>query len=203
MSPKESPDPNGEDDRFHDLFEQNYRLVTAYLARLGCSPEERQDLAQETFLRAYKGIGAFRGEASATAWLLTIANNVRRNEFRARNAEKRRAGETSLEELTAESLPGDNQTEYESRIEHKRANLPSGKSAPLERILVSEAMDSLPTRMRRIALLRFGQDLKYREIAALLGMSIDTVKSHLHQARERLQTLLASEHFPDQPGLNK
>jgi len=62
--------------------------------------------------------------------------------------------------------------------------------------LLSSALAQLPPQMRRCVELRFGQELKYREIAAVMKISVDTVKSHLFQAREHLRQIVG-EHFAD------
>jgi RNA polymerase sigma-70 factor (ECF subfamily) len=57
----------------------------------------------------------------------------------------------------------------------------------------TRALQDLPEQMRRCFILRFDQQLRYREIAAVMQISIQTVKSHLHQARERLKAILAED----------
>jgi len=59
-----------------------------------------------------------------------------------------------------------------------------------------DAIDSLPPQMRRVLMLRLSFGLKYREIASMMQVSIETVKAHLHQSQARLKAALA-EHFSD------
>lgn len=173
------------DREFERLFERYARPVSYFFAHRGFSPEECRDLTQETFLGVYRGMDGFRHDASVETWLFTIAANVWRNEVRSRTAGKREGWEVPLERL-AESpgkLPGElceADDPLAGLIEEERAGL------------LREALDELPAQMRRCLLLRLDQQLKYREIAQVLRISIETVKSQLFQARERLRHELAS-----------
>jgi RNA polymerase sigma-70 factor (ECF subfamily) len=195
-----------EEERFRILYLHYYRRVVHYLTRLGCSLEDSRDLAQEAFIRAFRAIGSFRSDASSAAWLFQIAKNVYFNELRYQRALKRSAVESPLDAfLTAESLP--TQSESDPGLdEGNRArfpDLPPVARASLEDVLaqerirlLSDALLELPPQMRRCVTLRFGQDLKYREIAEVMRLSVDTVKSHLFQARQRLRQELG-EHFTE------
>ncbi|MEA2603498.1 MAG: polymerase sigma-70 factor, subfamily [Acidobacteriota bacterium] len=153
--------------------------------RRGVPRETARDLTQETFLRVYRSFGRFRGEASLRTWVFHIAGNVWRNEVRRLRAEKREAWEVSLQGLV-ESGPA-------IPVDYRFAGW-GGAPGALDEILADEkkrhlyaALDNLPVRMRRCVLLRIHCNLKYREIAVLMGTSIETVKSQLSQAQDRLE----------------
>lgn len=179
-------------DDFQTLFDEHYRSLLFFFTNRGFTLDEARDLTQETFLRAYKGVKAFRYEASYKTWLFQIATNLWRNTIRSRSAAKRAAQEVSLEE----------------ELDSGRPVLSDGGGAgrvgtPLSEVLADEAagqlesaLEELPSRMRRCVQLRLFQDLKYREIAQLMQLSIETVKSQLHQARHRLRQSL-SGYFDD------
>jgi len=166
---------------FQELFAAYYRPVRYYFANRGFSVEECFDLAQETFLKAFKGHKDFRGDASVRTWIFQIANNVWLNEIRRRNAVKRSAKEVSIEDAfplgkaANPSLEGDDADQLDGVLAEERAEI------------LRQALEGLPPQMRRCIFLRIDQDLKYREIADLMHLSIETVKSHLHQARQRLK----------------
>ena len=129
-------------------------------------------------------------------WIFQIARNIASNEIRSRRTSKRGATEVPFEETCRVEDDG-------VMRECIQADGRVG-GTPLEDLLVTErakilheAMESLPPQMRRCVRLRVEQDLKYREIAAVLGISIDTVKAHLFQARQLLKDKL-SGHFLDQ-----
>ncbi len=168
---------------FETLFKHHYPTVLRFFSKCGCTIEEGNDLTQETFLRAYRSIEAFRGDASHKTWLLTIAANVWRNWLRSRNAGKRDAPEVSLEALDEHRAQGTG-----PRDRFHEVPGPLAMVLAQERIgLLHEALDELPPQMRRCVMLRLGSELKYREIAILMELSIETVKSQLHQARRRLR----------------
>jgi RNA polymerase sigma-70 factor (ECF subfamily) len=180
------------DDDFRGVFRRFYPPVYCFFRRRGFSEEEGRDLTQETFLRVYRSIGRFRGETDFRRWLLRIAANLWKNELRRRGAGKRDAQEVSVEEVS-----------------DRAAGLPAGRAEPAhepdalaelltdERTrLVRRLFSELPPQMRRCVVLRIDQQLKYREIASLLQLSIETVKSQLHQARQRLRDELGRHFAP-------
>lgn len=167
---------------FDRLFRQHYRLVYLYFIKLGAQPEEASDLAQEVFFNAYGALDEFRGDSSERTWLFSIAKNKWRNWLRDRSRHKRSAPETPIEELLDEGW---------------QPSEPLEKADPLQGTIVSErqqkildAINSLPPRMRRCLMLRVAQDKKYREIADVMQISIQTVRSQLAQGRDHLKSLL-------------
>ncbi len=168
---------------FERLFGRYYRPVHYYFAKRGCSTEECQDLTQETFLSVYKGMQGYRKEANVETWMFTIAANIWRNWLRSRSTKKRNAPVVPLEQT------------LEERTEP--AGTTTKEPDPLDHLLASEQwkllrteLDDLPPRMQDCLLLRLDQGLKYREIATIMNISVDTVKSQLYQARERLKKKL-------------
>lgn len=194
-----------EEVRFRRLFERYYWSIAGFFAKRGLSPEECQDLTQETFLHAYRGMAGFRGETSEATWLFAIAANLWRNEIRRRTAKKRAVESSPLDVVLYRNggTPPDDSEVHEGMDRPKAVEFPPQEPTPsriaLERErakLLQEAMANLPPQMRQCLFLRFGQDLKYREIAELMRISLDTVKSHLHQARYRLRQELGHD-FPE------
>lgn len=179
-------DKGGEEPRprFEKLFERYSRPVSFFFARRGFSRDECRDLTQETFLGVCRGIERFRGGTDVEKWLYTIAINVWRNEVRRRSTEKRAAKEVSLDKIlgTAKEIEGRQDVD------------------PLKAVLVEERHDllhqairELPDQMRQCLILRIDQQLKYGEIATVMRISINTVKSQLFQAREKLRTRLVED----------
>jgi RNA polymerase sigma-70 factor (ECF subfamily) len=182
------------DETFRQIYLLYFRKVYHFFARRGFSADECMDLSQETFLRVHNHLATFRRESRFEAWLFKIATNLYRNRVRTLTTLKRRAQEVPFDaaaegELTA-ALP-------------EPALTAAGEQGPLREVLSEEcaqllraAMDDLPAQMRRCVLLRVEGDFKYREIADLMQVSIDTVKSHLFQARQQLKGRLA-DYFAD------
>lgn len=159
----------GED--FEKIYKEHYEPVLRRFRRLGVPHEEAIELTQETFLRVYQNIGEFRGEASIKTWIFSIAQRVWLNYVRWRHAEKREGEQVSLEDQ-----------EWRVESETLEKILEDEKKAKLY-----EALKSLPPRMRRCVLLRVHDNLKYREIAVLMKISIGTVKAQISQAQDRLE----------------
>lgn len=180
-------------DEFAEVFATYAPAVSYFFARRGFPPEDCRDLTQETFLKAYRGLARFRDDADVRTWILSIAANVWKNALRSRQAVKRSAAKTvPLESLSVEEVPVDAEA------------LGVGASrppSPLQDVLADErrrelrkAVAELPPRMRRCVRLRIDHGLKYGEIASILQVSVDTVKTQLHQARKRLREALG-EYF--------
>jgi RNA polymerase sigma-70 factor (ECF subfamily) len=182
-------DGPGREESFRLLYERFYWPLFRFFERRGFSTEECQDLIQETFLRVYRGIGSFRGEARWEHWLFRIAANTAVKALRHRSASKR-AGST---------VPWEEEIDVGDSPPAAAGGSPRGAEAPapLRRLLgketkerLSQAIAGLPAQMRRCVRLRVFQDLDYDEIAEALQISPSTVKVQLFKARKRLQTEL-------------
>ncbi len=169
------------------LFERYYpALVNVFTRRF--PREDSRDLAQVTFTRVFSGLADFREDCTFKTWLLRIADRVAANAVRDRHAAKRNAQEISLDDLVEErmaagAMPASWRTEPPS---------------PLDEVLVAErarhlhaAIGELPEQMRNCVLLRLDQQLKYDEIARILGIAAGTVKAHLFEARKKLKEALS------------
>ncbi len=167
---------------FRLLFDRFYWPLFRFFEGRRFSTQECQDLIQETFLRVYRGIEGFRGDARWEHWLFRIAANTAVKALRHGAAAKRAGHSVPWEEMdeedsTAGGPPHD-----------------AAAPAPLRRLLdkerkelLSQAIAGLPTQMRRCVRLRVFQDLDYEEIADTLQISPSTVKVQLFKARKRLQ----------------
>ena len=170
---------------FREIFSEFYPLVLRYFVRHGFGEEDSRDLAQETMLRVYRSLSAFSGDAQLGTWIFQVAANVCRNAVRTRATHKRNASEAPLAEWADHSDEGDGPLR----------ELLTGERAKI----LAEALRDLPPQMRRCVELRAHRDLKYREIAELLRISIETVKTQLFQARQILRARLTS-YFDDGSG---
>ncbi len=165
-------------------FVERYRvMVFAVLSRMLGHGSHVEDLAQETFLRAWKAFPGFeiRANSKPSTWLLTIA--VRLALSHRRRDGVRRAARPELPARTGTATP---------ETEHRRRAL--GQA-------IAAAVDELPPSQRAVFVLQQYHGLSGREIAVSLDISENTVKSRLSRARSRLQKSLAAYHpfFPDDP----
>ncbi|MDY7091679.1 MAG: sigma-70 family RNA polymerase sigma factor [Acidobacteriota bacterium] len=187
-------DGESTEENFQQLVQRFRPRLQRFFLRQGLKPEESQDLTQETFLRIYSNISAFRREARFQSWLFSIATNVFRQYLRRRSAAKRSGQEMPLDEMETPASPR----------EPPAAGLPIGLTGqrrdPESALLDGErtrsllaAVQALPQRMRQCLILRSFQELSYEEIAVTLRLSPETVRSHLFQARRRLRDELSRE----------
>lgn len=179
-TPEDTAAEGPPEEELEALFDRYYPGVFHFFQNRGVPREDARDLTQDTFLRVYRGIGWFRRDASFQTWLFQIATNLWCNDVRRRTAGKREGREVSLDALAEKGreVPGE------------PAHPLDGMLADERRSTLREALSELPPQMRRCVLLRLDRDLKYREIASLMQISVDTVKSQLSQARSRLQARL-------------
>jgi RNA polymerase sigma-70 factor, ECF subfamily len=165
-------------DVFEVVFVRFFRPLRNFFANRPSLREEAEDLAQMTLQRAFERIHQYRPDADASfgAWLRTIAENVWKNAVRERLAVKRvLPGEPA--ELPAESQDESPNPE-EAALAHERTRV------------LRAALESLPPGMRRCTELRLLADLKYQEIASLTGIGLNSVRSQLFEARQRLKPIL-------------
>ncbi|MCU1266617.1 MAG: polymerase sigma factor RpoE [Acidobacteria bacterium] len=173
---------------FHWLFERHYAQILRFFRRKGFDPEDCRDLTQETFISVYKGLRDLRQEEQFESWLFAIAHNVWCSWIESRTAQKRSA--------TVMSLEAGGETDDRLPLADRVVD---GSADPLTLVLEKEkveqfrdALEHLPQQMHRCAHLRVVHDLSYAEIAALMDISVNTVKAHLHQAQKALRAQLSS-----------
>ncbi len=176
------------EDHFGQLYQHFHPRVVQFLYNLGLPRAVCEELTQETFIRVFHEIGTFERRSSFTTWLFSIARNLYLNEWRRRRAVKRDGRELPLEEEMGAGF------EESGKVAPALVDGAPSAQEEIERreqsAALRNAVDNLPPQMRRCVLLRVYQDLKYREIAEVLGISLDAVKAHLGQARTRLQQSL-------------
>ena len=174
----------GESQLFHELIRPYERRV--YLMTLSFLKNEAdaEDAAQEAFLKAYRNLGSFRGEAKFGTWLVSIALNEARSRIRHRNTIKME----SLDE------PPDSEGHVSPALLRDWKEIPSEVLERKEvRSMLEEAVTSLPLIYREVFQLRDVEQLNVNEAATALGISIGAVKVRLHRARMMLQKILAPQ----------
>jgi RNA polymerase sigma-70 factor (ECF subfamily) len=168
------------------LFERHRPRVERYLRKLVRNEADAEDLVQETFLRASRSLGDFRGEAEPTTWLYRIATNVCLDFYRRRQAARRDA--VRLEEgIDPEDLA-------ETAGEFAQPQLTAEMLAETSEMgrCVREYVDSLPESLRASLILHDLEGLSNPEVARALGWSLEKTKVTVHRARRRLREVLES-----------
>jgi len=166
---------------FDELVAQFERQVYSLCFRLLGDAEEARDAAQETFLKVYRGLGGYRGEAGLKTWIYRIAINQAMNQqrwWRRRRRDetvsldlKRGETETTLGNL----LPGTSESPEQQAIAAERERQ------------VMRALNEIKQEYRVALILREIEELSYEEIAATLAISIGTVKSRIARGRDELR----------------
>jgi RNA polymerase sigma-70 factor (ECF subfamily) len=166
---------SGDTQAFGELVLMHQTFVYNLALRLLGDSNEAQDLAQEAFLRAWQGLGGFRGAAGFRTWLYRIAMNLCYN----RSPQlKQSLSHIPVDEHMEEWLPAETAS---PERELERAELRSFLHRQIER---------LPESYRLLVMLRYQQDLSYEEIAEVTGMPLGTVKTGLFRAHARLKAAL-------------
>jgi RNA polymerase sigma-70 factor (ECF subfamily) len=163
--------------------------ITAYSAgiyrlalRLMRNEADAEEVTQETFLSAFRGIGRFGGRADLKTWLYRIAYNAALMRLRKRNPET-----VPIEEAADPDDGG-----IVPRALHEWRDLPEEELEQAEvRRELERAVGGLPENLRAVFMLRDLENASTEETAAALGISADLVKTRLHRARLRLRERLA------------
>jgi RNA polymerase sigma-70 factor (ECF subfamily) len=185
----------GDEDAFVEIVNR-YRgkIVSIALGHLR-NYADADEIAQDTFIRAHRGLARFRGDSSLATWLHRIAFNLSRNRYKYYRCRQRHAM-LSLDRAFSD----DNQASFADLIASE-APSPAREATACEfSELVASCMEKLGARQREILVLRNGLNQSYDDIAQALGISIGTVKSRIGRARENLRALLAESYPETGPG---
>ena len=164
----------GDSRAFEELVRATYTDVYALAYRLTGNEEDARDVVQEAYLRAYKGLKRFRGEAQFSTWMYRITANCASTAMA--KGKKHRHEELEDEAPLADARP-DHDPEAAGDAELLRSRL-------------NDALAELPPRLRAVVVLRDMYDLPHQAIADELGISEAAAKVRLHRARRRLRERL-------------
>lgn len=171
---------DGDHEAFADLVTAYEKPVYNLCLRMCGNAEDAKDLAQEAFLKAWRGLQFYKFEAAFSTWLYRLTSNVCIDFLR----QQKRRPVTSL-------------TMQEDQEETNELEVPDRAPLPEEQVLhqetrqvVARAMEQLEEEFRMILTLRVIQDLSYEEIAEIMDLKIGTVKSRLARARNKLKKIL-------------
>lgn len=168
-----------EAERFDGLVAAHHPEIYRYLLRTTGRASEAEDLAQETFLRAYRAQRTLAPDANARAWLFTIATNVARNHFRAES--RRRRAHAAMHAIG--NAPAADGPEGEMLFNEARARLET-------------VVTALPLKQRLAFTLRKLHDLDYDAIARSLDCSADSARAHVFQALRKIRRSLNGYELP-------
>jgi RNA polymerase sigma-70 factor (ECF subfamily) len=174
----------GESHLFHELIRPYERTVYTMALSFLKNEADAEDAAQEAFLKAFRNLASFRGEAKFGTWVISIALNEARTRLRRMKA------------VPMESLdePPDEDSHVSPALLRDWREIPSESLERKEmRLLLRQAIGSLPEIYRQIFVLRDVEELSIAETAELLQITPASVKVRLHRARMMLQKNLAPQ----------
>jgi RNA polymerase sigma-70 factor (ECF subfamily) len=167
---------------FELLVAKYQRRIARLIGRFVRDPAEVEDLSQETFLRAYRAIGQFRGDSAFYTWLYRIAVNT---------AKKSLADAKRDRVVAANETENDEGETFQAGEQLSDAATPESELASRQIIdAVNAAVDGLPQELRQAITLREVEGLSYEEIAELMQCPIGTVRSRIFRAREAIAARL-------------
>ena len=164
----------GETAAFDELVERHRRAVYQVCFRFVNNHEDASDLAQETFVRAWKGLRNFKRESALSTWLYRIAVNVSLNRVSVKRPQTEPLESDRFVDVTGEP-PG------ASLFRNERADA------------VRRAIAQLPDKQRATVILRAYHEMSHQEIADVLGSSVGAVKANFFHALTNLRKILGSE----------
>src|SRR5579875_3758255 len=180
---------------FEALVREHQALVFGTLHRLTGPGPHVEDLAQEVFLRLYRALPDFRGDAQLSTYLYRIIVNVAQDEW-----VRRRRDRQHLAPIPA--LPDDDPNAW---LENQSPDPSAGNHTRTPEQLVNDqetqqavdaALLTLPEAERAVLVLYHQEELSYEGIAAALSLPVNTVRTHLHRGRKRLAGLVQQRLAP-------
>ena len=163
---------------FRCLIETYQQPLYWHIRRMLSNHDDTEDVLQETFLRAYRHWGSFKGTSKLSTWLYKIATNEV-----LRFLDKNRQTLLSIDEVDPEGrLAGVEDKEQEDE-EHERL------------LILQKAIRQLPEKQRLVFNLRYYDELDYAEIAEILDTQIETLKTNFFYAKENIKKYIQKNYY--------
>lgn len=164
---------------FAELFRATHERILNYVRRYLGSVEDCQEVLQETYLAAHKGLSKFEGKSKLTTWIYSLAYHKTCDRLSEKDRGHLQFNEERMALATGESSPS---VLFEDISPWDTASDAVAEKRHLEG-LISQAIGCLPMALRHVYHLRDEEGLSGEEIAIMLGMPSSTVRVHLHRAR--------------------
>jgi len=168
----------GDERAFGELISRYESKVYSLSLKMVRNPEDAEDVLQDTFLRAYRGIKSFQGASTFSTWIYRITANSALMRLR-----KKQLPTVSIEDADERETP---------------VNIADWTPGPVEQLLnrelqqvMDEAIQALPPEFRQVFVLRDIEEMSNAEVADVLDLSVAAVKSRLHRARLKVRNRIA------------
>ncbi len=171
---------------FEQVVRDHQQMVFRTLLRLTGRTDTLEDLAQDVFLRLFRALPSFRGEALVSTYLYRITVNVAQDEWKRRQRGDR-------QHVSLSQAHGEDAWTWEDRLEAPGAD-------PLQQLEHAEFQQLVETHLQRLTqvekavlVLYHQEERSYEQIAAALRLPLGTVRTHLHRGRKKLKDAIASQ----------
>ena len=164
--------PSTRDKAFETLVREFQEQLYWQIRRMVLDHDDTDDILQNVFLKAWKGLDNFRGDASLSTWLYRIANNETINFLQRRKN-------------TTISLSTTDDDQEQIRIQLESDPYFDGEETEIQ---LQQAVQSLPPKQRQVFNMKYFQEMKYEDISEVLGTSIGALKASYHHAVQKITT---------------
>ena len=162
---------DGDRKAFDELVRATYADTYTLALRLTGNEEDARDVVQDAYIRAFRGLGQFRGDARFSTWMYRITANCANTHLAKRSRHRH--------EVLDEADPlADDRPSADPQLQADASAL---------RVRLTDALEALPPKLRQVVVLRDIYDLPHEAIAAELGISETAAKVRLHRARKKLR----------------
>jgi RNA polymerase sigma factor (sigma-70 family) len=173
--------PESRNFAFNQLVRKYQQKVYWHIRKMVIDHDDTDDLTQETFLKAWQALETFRGDSQLFTWLYRIATNECLNFL----AKKRRRFFLSINDVEGELLE-----KLEQNMSYSGGSM-DGHEIELK---LQKALLQLPEKQRLVFNMKYFDDLKYEDIAAITGTSVGALKASYHHAVGKIEKFLNNEH---------
>ena len=179
---------NGDAAAFDEMVARYWTRIYSMVNQLLRNPQDAEEVTQDAFIRAHRGLENFRGDSAFSTWLYQIATNLARNRYWywwRRKRDKSVSIDAPLggdgDATLADIIPAEVETPDDIAVTQEFV------------ARIARGMERLGAKHREILILRNVKNLSYEEIADILGISIGTVKSRIARARESLRAKVGDD----------
>ncbi len=178
----------GDQTAFEQMVSRYWDRIYSMVNQLLRNPQDAEEVTQDAFIRAHRGLAGFRGESTFSTWLYQIATNLARNRYW--YWWRRRRDQT----ISFDQPVGAENSTTLAEVFPDELETPEDATVTQEFVArVGECMNRLSPKHREILILRNVKNLSYEEIAEILGISVGTVKSRIARARDSLRSKMGDE----------
>jgi RNA polymerase sigma-70 factor (ECF subfamily) len=178
----------GDRDALSALVASQQTYVYSIAMSLMHNPADAADMTQDAFIRLLRSLGTYRGETKFTTWLYRLVTNICLDGLRRRGRPIE-----SLDEPAGTSAGEDGQSAGERLADNDRWTQPEQEVELRESATeVRQALTRLAGPQRLALTLHYFDDMRYEDIAEIMGLPLNTVKSHIRRGKERLAVVLSS-----------